>query len=512
MAHLEPLLQLALGPQQLPCSSGRLQALLTDPSTAKIFPVDFSAQVADWRSRVVFLDLPQLSQNISAAKLHHHQQQADASTVDQDGGSRLERGSSSGCSESAALSSHMLSPDAGANAAQQLPHSASAGVSQRPAPLALETIFGTSPAYGGLPGAVDSNGYRTSVPHPSHSMPGFDGRGGSMAGGHGPPGGSQQAASTLFGGSFEVPHAIASCWADHQGSFGSTAGVRHPVLDSLAVGDGCGSSSMASGSSAHSTPGAAAAAAGQAGTAPLPARPPTGSSRLRNASTCPTEGGEGTQADPAPANSIDVCTPRSGLGAAAGGADRSPLLSCADGDEDAEYSEAALVFGSVNAAVDGREEQTPGKARGDPMQTHAVLQEEGSAAAMGAGGAGGGDRDPAGHFEAEESFCMQGVDWSCMAGLQEQHQQQSEAAFQYQQQQQALLFGLDDFGGDGLTPRSSSGGGAAATPSAAAARARSNALSAAATGALTARRLLMEHAGVAAWKQLDCWGPVSFAS
>jgi hypothetical protein len=109
---------------------------------------------------------------------------------------------------------------------------------------------------------------------------------------------------------------------------------------------------------------------------------------------------------------------------------------------------------------------------------------------------------------------MQGVDWSCMAGLQEQHQhqQQSEAAFQYQQQQQALLFGLDDFGGDGLTPRSSSGGGAAATPSAAAARARSNALSAAATGALTARRLLMEHAGVAAWKQLDCWGPVSFAS
>jgi hypothetical protein len=116
---------------------------------------------------------------------------------------------------------------------------------------------------------------------------------------------------------------------------------------------------------------------------------------------------------------------------------------------------------------------------------------------------------------------MQGVDWSCLAELQQQQQQgdimyhyqqqqaqqqqaqqqqaQQQQAQQQQQQQQALLFGLDDFGGDGLTPRSSSGGGAAAAvPSAAAAaHARSSALAAAAaTGALTARRLLMEHAGL----------------
>lgn len=488
VAHLEPLLQAALGPQQLPCSSGRLQALLTDPSTAKIFPVDFSAQVPDWRSRVVFLDVSQLSAGISAAKHHRQQQQqhADATGADQDHVSRLQRGSSSGCSESAALDSHLMVSDSANNAAdgpQQQQRAPSSQGSQRPAPLALETIFGNSPAFGGGPvGRASSSaggGMQAQAQH-SSSMPAPDSAGTGAQGG-------QQAgmSSSLFGGSFEVPHAIASCWADNQGGYGhSHPSAKHQALDVLGAADG-GSSSMASGSSTRSFAGPAASAGAAV---PLPARPATGSSRLRNASSM--QAGEGTSTEPAAANSIDVCTPRSGI-AAPGGVDRSPLHS-ADIEEDTEYSEAALVFGSVNAATGSAALAAAASTGEDALPAGSMNEER-----AGSGAVEGPGLEGAGQLEQEGSFSMQGVDWSHVADLHQQ-QQQAEAAYHYQQQQQAqqqqaLLFGLDGFGGDSLTPRGSSGGAAAAE---AAARARGSALAAAATGALTARRLLMEHAGV----------------
>lgn len=509
VAHLEPLLHMALGPQQLPCSSGRLQALLTDPSTAKIFPVDFSAQVPDWRSRVVYLDMHQLMATLSAAKAHRQQQQqhADASGVDQDADTRLQRGSSSGCSESAALDSHLVAPPDGerlgpsvTDPPQHPQHATSStGSLNRPAPLALDSIFGSSSAFtgGGLPAGRASSqagaaaGSMQAQPgHHSSSMPsvtptkepGSDSR--DSGSGH------QGMSSSLFGGSFEVPYAIASCWAtgNQAGSFGTAhLGAKgHPVLaDTLgAAADGGGSSSMAS--STRSFAGPAAASAGAAGA--MPARPATGSSRLRNASSM--QGGDGAAGEPAAANSIDVCTPRSGIAAPAG-ADRSPLLSSADCEEDAgEYSEAALVFGSVSNAAGGSAALAAAGGEDRGAASGRAVTGERSASS----GIGGPAADNSGQLEAEESFSLQGVDWSCMAGLQ---QQQPEAAYHYQQQaaqqqQHALLFGLDDFGGDGLTPRSS-GAGAAGGPASAAAH--NSALAAAATGALTARRLLMEHAG-----------------
>lgn len=506
VAHLEPLLHMALGPQQLPCSSGRLQALLTDPSTAKIFPVDFSAQVPDWRSRVVYLDMHQLTATLSAAKAHRQQQQqqhADASGVDQDADTRLQRGSSSGCSESAALDSHLVAPPSdgerlGGSSVTDPPQQ-STGSHNRPAPLALDSIFGSSSAFtgGGLPagrassqaGGAAAGSMQAQPGHHSSSMPavtptepGSDSR--DSGSGH------QGMSSSLFGGSFEVPYAIASCWAtgNQAGSFGTAhPGAKgHPVLaDTLGVAaDGGGSSSMAS--STRSFAGPAAASAGAAGA--MPARPATGSSRLRNASSM--QGGDGAAGEPAAANSIDVCTPRSGI-AAPVGADRSPLLSSVDCEEDAgEYSEAALVFGSVsNAAGGGAALAAAGGEDRGAASGRAVTGERSASS-----GIGGPAADSSGQLEAEESFSMQGVDWSCMAGLQQQQQQQPEAAYHYQQQaaqqqQHALLFGLDEFGRDGLTPRSSGAGGPAS------AAAHNSALAAAATGALTARRLLMEHAG-----------------
>jgi hypothetical protein len=525
VAHLEPLLHMALGPQQLPCSSGRLQALLTDPSTAKIFPVDFSAQVPDWRSRVVYLDMTQLTASLSSAKAHRLQQQqqqhADASGVDQDASAtRLQRGSSSGCSESAALDSHLVGPDGDHSSTSVTDHpsqqhqqhaaaAASAGSNHnRPAPLALENIFGSSPAFSaggpGLPaGRSSSQGGGAAAAGGMQAQPGQHHNSSSSMPAVTPkePGSDSShrgVSSSLFGGSFEVPYAIASCWAtgNQAGRFGTAhSGTKgHPVLaDTLAgAADGGGSSSLASASSTRSFAGPAAAPAGAAGA--IPARPATGSSRLRNASSM--QGGDGTAGEPAVANSIDVCTPRSGIAAPAG-ADRSPLLSSADCEEDAgEYSEAALVFGSVSNAAAGGAAVLAAAGGEDRAAAagRAVTGERSASSGIGAPAA-----DSAGQLEAEESFSMQGVDWSCMAGLQQQQQQQSEAAYHYQQQQaaqqqqqqqhQALLFGLDDFGADGLTPRSSGAGG----PGSAAAH--NSALAAAATGALTARRLLMEHAG-----------------
>jgi hypothetical protein len=439
---------------------------------------------------VVFLDLSQLSVSLSAAKQQRQQQHADASGVDQDSAARLQRGSSSDCSESAALDSHLILPDGTSSAAeqaQQQQHAVSGICSQRPAPLALETIFSSGPAYAGMPGGRSNHGAGSSMQpqHHSSSMPTPEAGHGSM----GPPSAGQQAVSSLFGGSFEVPFAIASCWAqtDNQGSFSSNAGVKHQALEALAAADGCGSSSMASGSSTRSFAGPAAASTAPAGA--TPARPATGS-RLRNASGM--QAGDGAHAEPAAANSIDVCTPRSGI-AAPGGVDRSPLHSSADCEEDAEYSEAALVFGSVTAA--GGNTALAAAAAGGAA-AGAEESEVAPDAGRGTGqGVGSSAADASGRLEAEESFSMDGVDWSRMVGLQpqQQQQQQTEASYSYQQQQ-ALLFGLDDFRQDGLTPRSSSGGGAAAA-AAMASRAHSNALAAAATGALTARRLLMEHTG-----------------
>jgi len=430
-----------------------------------------------------------LLQSLSAAKHQHlqQQQQAGAAASDRDNAAHMQRGSSNGCSTAAALESHLLVPDdtasSGTEPSQHQQRAASSNGSHRPAPLVLGSIFGSNPAFGRASSVGGSVCSAAGAQHHSQSVPCPAGN--SSAGAAGAP------PSSLFGGSFEVPYAIASCWADPHSSFDSGV-VKHQALETLTAADGCGSSSMASGSSAHSFAAAQNAAGTAGGASAAATRPVTGGSRLRNASTCVQDG----TTEPAAANSIDVCTPRSGI-AAPGAIDRSPLHS-GECEEDAEYSEAQLVFGSINAAAGSNAlaataAATTGLADDDrSVQGGTGPREETSPASGGAEGAAA--------LEAQGSFNMQGVDWSCMATLQ---QQQAEAAYNQQRSQshaqQPLLFGLDDFAAEGLTPRSSSGGGGAGTtPSAAAAaaRARSSALAAAATGALTARRLLMEHAGL----------------
>jgi hypothetical protein len=456
---VEPLLHLALAPA-LPCSSGRLQALLTDPATARVFPVDWRTQVADWRGRVVHLDTAQLSHELAAAK------------------HRAATGAGSAQGGGAANDQHLLRlGDSMADQHQQHgPASSVGGISQQQQQQqrGLESIFGSAPpAFGaaGHAGAMQD----------SHAA------------------GPAQPPSSLFGSSFEVPHAIASCWAvEHASSCGSGAvHVRPPHQDAAAPLEGCGgSSSFASGSSNRSlhalsgaqllgpcdgTPGAAAADAPAAATSIPAARAGSASSRLRN-------NGDLGGGEPAPANSIDVCTPRStggagGVGDVGGGpprgggggmSDASPINSGGEAEEEAEYSEAALVFGSVHAAGG------PGPGLAAAAAAAAAVSKQGAhsggageAEGPGAGGAQAAVSDdaPARAAPSDGPPSVQGVDWACLAALQQQHQHQ-----------QSLLFGLDDLHTDAPTPRGSSGGGRSAA-----------ALSAAATGALTARRMLMEQ-------------------
>ncbi|WIA08480.1 hypothetical protein OEZ85_007916 [Tetradesmus obliquus] len=159
VAHLEPLLHLRMASQHA-CSSGRLQALLTDPATARIFPVDFSnTRASDWRSRVVYLDLPQLLKEAAAVK--QQQQQLGSATAAagdmhdmyaDSSGSVLQAGSEAPCGR--------LPSDAAAAANMPSPQHHHSMHSQ--GQLMLESIFGASPALGRVSDAAEASQRRTS--------------------------------------------------------------------------------------------------------------------------------------------------------------------------------------------------------------------------------------------------------------------------------------------------------------------------------------------------------------
>uniref|UniRef100_A0A383VQL5 Heterogeneous nuclear ribonucleoprotein Q acidic domain-containing protein n=1 Tax=Tetradesmus obliquus TaxID=3088 RepID=A0A383VQL5_TETOB len=466
VAHLEPLLHLRMASQHA-CSSGRLQALLTDPSTARIFPVDFSnTRASDWRSRVVYLDLPQLLKEAAAVKQQQQQLgSATAAAGDMHGmyadssGSVLQAGSEAQCGR--------LPSDAAAAANMPSPQHHHSMHSQ--GQLMLESIFGASPALGRVSDAAEAAQRRT-----SGSM------GGTAGGSYGTAGsmGGEPRVS-LFGSSFEVPHAVASCWAGAASSCGSGAGSMPGAAAAAAAAAaasgagnnnisgsgkeqllhgaeaGSGGSSSGSGSSTRSVSAATRAAQAAA-------------SRLRKASSNTPAGFDcsvdGPGADMAVAGSsgglsgIDVCTPKSaGVGVVSGDASASPVHSSSAAEEDVEYSEAQLVFGVTGSGSvpngNGVARMSAGGSAALSSATAAAaeaaaadaeyLSQAAAAAAAAAAQSGMSGRD---------GPPVEGVDWARVAAMQRQQQQQRGMAPQFGRMQHpqhaSLLFGLDDLSED----------------------------------------------------------------
>eukprot|EP00879_Flechtneria_rotunda_P002224 GHRR01002410.1.p1 GENE.GHRR01002410.1~~GHRR01002410.1.p1 ORF type:complete len:1011 (+),score=410.17 GHRR01002410.1:278-3310(+) len=437
VAHLEPLLQLSVG-SEAACSSGRLQALLTDPETATIFPVDFaSTKVADWRSRVVHLDIVQLATYIATARHQQAEQQQlqdpyNVAVIVHSGHCAAGINGSSKAVE-AGLQKSDADPFAKSNStgtSQHTPQHAQPAVgSFSQQPLMLETIFSASPVFrrGFSQGPMAITGAnRVDCPLSSSAQ--------ALAGSYGAGDSSSRGGGvSLFGSSFEVPHAIASCWAgpsscgSGMGSVGTTApaaasnsgvGIRQAGTDDAHdAAQNCGGSSTASGSSSYSIAAASRAAA----------------SRLRKATATVTDtdvGSAGRQlstvcSSGALSGILDVCTPRSAL--AANDTSASPENSSA-AEDDIEYNEAQLLFGLAGAAA--------GKPTGGSAASNGKAPSTSSGAAT-------------------EQTPSLGVDWAKFTAFQQQQQQpqNSQDAWQYQHQsypsaqQQGLLSAFVGAGG-----------------------------------------------------------------
>eukprot|EP00775_Hariotina_reticulata_P007011 gene7011-7225_t len=374
VAHLEPLLHLRVSPRAA-CSTGRLQALLTDPVNTRIFPVDFQdSKVADWRSRVVYLDQQQLSQEVAAAKQQQHQGYSAAALcagrTSREPSGNLTSSISNFSADIDAPAREVLSPSSICLSQQQelqqgghmsivaQKHANSVGQQ----PLMLDSIFSASPimAHGNHSHAVDktsSGGAKTAADAHAGATAGLSDSYGVAVGSAGaadllPP------SISLFGSSFEVPHAIASCWAPSS-SFDSgtssdlaratrgraaVAGKRN--AESLDVHEAGGGSSTASGSSSRSV--SATTRVVGASTA----------SRLRQASNnhaadaadlADAAAGEQLSAvcSSGALSGLDVATPMSCRN---GGVSGSPANSSSC-EDDVEYNEAQLVFGLPGCAA-----------------------------------------------------------------------------------------------------------------------------------------------------------------
>lgn len=535
VAHLEPLLHLHVGTQTA-CSSGRLQALLTDPSTARIFSVDFSnTRATEWRSRVVYLDLPQLLKEVAAAK----QQAGSTVAADYTSGTvnnSMANGSSAPLAGQDAAANGLSSNGGAPTTHHHMLHSqhASSGVgtahdglglssSLSQQPLMLESIFAAG--FGGnltsVPGDVSNSGAGGVAPRRDSGSTG-GAAGGGLAGSYGAAGsvGAGDLRVSLFGSSFEVPHAIASCWAGPSscGSGAGSVGTAVPGAAGPGKGldqhDNCGGSSTASASSTRSVSASTRAAA----------------SRLRKASSNVPEGfecgsdGAGHEltavSSPGGLSGLDVSTPKSAV-VGAGDASASPVHSSA-GEDDVEYNEAQLVFGlSGNMAGTSSSSGNTAAAAAssgagaDEAQAAGAQQRQsvtGVAAVSGASGA------------SNDATPVHGVDWARVAALQQQQHGLASHFGRLQQpgHQQALLFGSDEANFDvpGSAPAGLQGNQfgqqqhqqhVAALAAAAQQQAYASSL-AAATSAMAARRLMMDQAaGFAALSPLDPAAPALFS-
>ncbi|WIA28538.1 hypothetical protein OEZ86_011080 [Tetradesmus obliquus] len=456
VAHLEPLLHLRMASQHA-CSSGRLQALLTDPATARIFPVDFSnTRASDWRSRVVYLDLPQLLKEAAALK----QQQLGSATAAAgdmhgmyaDSGSVLQADGEAQCGR--------LSSDAAAAANMPSPQHHHSMHSQ--GQLMLESIFGASPALGRVGDAAEASQRRTSGSM-GGTAGGSYGTAGSMCG---------EPRVSLFGSSFEVPHAVASCWAGAASSCGSGAGSMPGAAAAAAAASGAGNNNISGSGKEQLLHGAEAGSGGSSSGSGSSTRSVSAAtraaqaaaSRLRKASSNTPAGFDcsvdGPGADLAVAGSsgglsgIDVCTPKSaGVGVASGDASASPVHSSSAAEEDVEYSEAQLVFGVTGSGSvpngNGVPRMSAGGSAGPSAATAAAaeaaaadaeyLSQAAAAAAVAHSGMSGRDGAP-----------VEGVDWARVAAMQRQQQQGMAPQFGRMQHPQhaSLLFGLDDLSED----------------------------------------------------------------